>query len=107
MHESETDKSGSDFEQMFVGLGARRIKNLFDQAKKNSPCVIFMDEIDAVGGTRVDTHAFYRLTINELLTQMDGFSSNSRVLVIGNYIKCFDFKLFGLDNLSLCVGICF
>ena len=88
---------------MFVGLGAMRIKNLFEMAKKNSPCVIFMDEIDAVGGTRVDTHAYYRLTINELLTQMDGFSSNSRVLVIGNYIRCLYLKLIGFASLPLCV----
>lgn len=53
-------------------------------AKKNGPCVIFIDEIDAVGGHRVQDHGFYRLTINELLTQMDGFDSKDKVLVIGS-----------------------
>ena len=75
--------SGSEFEEIFVGLGAERIKNLFKTAKKNSPCVIFIDEIDAVGGHRIMDHGYYRLTINELLTQMDGFDSDDKVLVIG------------------------
>ena len=60
-----------------------RIKSLFETAKKNSPCIIFIDELDAVGGKRNTTHGYFRLTINELLTQMDGFSKNESVIVIG------------------------
>lgn len=82
---------------MFVGLGAQRIKKLFQTAKENSPCVIFIDEIDAVGGTRDDSHSYYRLTINELLTQMDGFSSNNRVLVIGNILISFKLSIIFLN----------
>lgn len=75
--------SGSQFEEIFVGLGAVRIKKLFAVAKQKAPCVIFIDEIDAVGGHRVMDHGYYRLTINELLTQMDGFDNTDKVLVIG------------------------
>jgi ATP-dependent metalloprotease len=70
---------------VFVGLGASRIKDLFEKAKKNSPCVIFIDEIDAVGGRRMESHSYYRLTINELLTQMDGFDNNYQIVVIGTH----------------------
>lgn len=69
-----------------------RIKNLFKKAKKHSPCVIFIDEIDAVGGHRIMDHGYYRLTINELLTQMDGFDNQHKVIVIGKNIYLFLIK---------------
>ena len=86
---SSLTESGSQFEEIFVGLGAQRIKDLFEKAKKNSPCVIFIDEIDAVGGKRVHDHAYFRLTINELLTQMDGFKTDQKILVIGGVVGGF------------------
>merc|ERR1711904_699064 len=78
--------SGSDFVEMFVGVGASRVRDMFDQAKKNAPCIVFIDEIDAVGrhrgagygggnGEREQTH-------NQLLVEMDGFESNEGVILI-------------------------
>ena len=70
---------------MFVGVGSRRVRSLFAAAKKKSPCIVFIDEIDAVGGTRSNYEASggSRKTLNQLLTEMDGFEENSGVVVIG------------------------
>ncbi|XP_023697519.1 ATP-dependent zinc metalloprotease YME1L1-like isoform X1 [Paramormyrops kingsleyae] len=77
--------SGSEFDEMFVGVGASRIRNLFREAKANSPCVVFIDELDSVGGKRIESpmHPYSRQTINQLLAEMDGFKPNEGVIVIG------------------------
>lgn len=79
--------SGSDFVEMFVGVGASRIRDLFDQAKKHAPCIIFIDEIDAVGRQRGaagigGAHDEREQTLNQLLVEMDGFGSNEGVILI-------------------------
>ena len=78
--------SGSDFVEMFVGVGASRVRDLFDQAKRNSPCIIFIDEIDAVGRQRGaglgGGHDEREQTLNQLLVEMDGFSANEGVIVL-------------------------
>ncbi len=78
--------SGSDFVEMFVGVGASRVRDMFDQAKKHSPCIIFIDEIDAVGRHRGaglgGGHDEREQTLNQLLVEMDGFEGNDGVIVI-------------------------
>ena len=78
--------SGSDFVEMFVGIGASRVRDLFEQAKKNSPCIIFIDEIDAVGRHRGaglgGGHDEREQTLNQLLVEMDGFSVNEGIIII-------------------------
>ena len=78
--------SGSDFVEMFVGVGASRVRDLFEEAKKHAPCIIFIDEIDAIGKRR-DTHFGgndeREQTLNQLLAEMDGFESNKAILVLG------------------------
>ncbi len=78
--------SGSDFVEMFVGVGASRVRDLFDQGKKNAPCIIFIDEIDAVGRHRGaglgGGHDEREQTLNQLLVEMDGFESNDGVILI-------------------------
>lgn len=79
--------SGSDFVEMFVGVGASRVRDLFQQAKEKSPCIVFIDEIDAVGRARGNNNRFggndeRENTLNQLLTEMDGFGSNSGVIVL-------------------------
>jgi len=78
--------SGSDFVEMFVGVGASRIRDLFEQAKKNAPCIIFIDEIDAVGRHRGagigGGHDEREQTLNQLLVEMDGFNTNEGVIII-------------------------
>ena len=78
--------SGSDFVEMFVGVGASRVRDLFEQAKKNAPCIIFIDEIDAVGRQRGaglgGGHDEREQTLNQLLVEMDGFGSNEGVIVL-------------------------
>jgi len=70
--------SGSQFEEVYVGLGAKRIRELFDAAKQKSPAIIFIDEIDAMGGSRkLKDQSAMKQTLNELLVQMDGFEENS------------------------------
>ena len=78
--------SGSDFVEMFVGVGASRVRDLFDEAKKNSPCIVFIDEIDAVGRRRGaglgGGHDEREQTLNQLLVEMDGFGVNEGVIII-------------------------
>ncbi len=78
--------SGSDFVEMYVGVGASRVRDLFEQAKKNSPCIIFIDEIDAVGRQRGaglgGGHDEREQTLNQLLVEMDGFSGNEGIIMI-------------------------
>ena len=78
--------SGSDFVEMFVGVGASRVRDLFEQGKKNAPCIIFVDEIDAVGRHRGSGlgggHDEREQTLNQLLVEMDGFESNEGVILI-------------------------
>ena len=78
--------SGSDFVELYVGVGASRVRDLFDQAKKNAPCIVFIDEIDAVGrqrGTGLGGgHDEREQTLNQLLVEMDGFGSNEGVVVL-------------------------
>ena len=83
--------SGSEFEEMFVGVGARRIRDLFQEARKHAPCIVFIDEIDAVGSKRSNrdntavrrewesegTWRWGRMTLNQLLVEMDGFENNT------------------------------
>jgi len=88
--------SGSQFEEVYVGLGAKRIRELFESAKKKAPAIIFIDEIDAVGGSRkLKDQSALKMTLNELLVQLDGFDENNGVIVIGatNFVESLDSAL--------------
>lgn len=77
--------SGSDFDEMFVGVGAKRVRQLFKEARKHSPCIIFIDEIDSLlgGSRRSGEHSSSRATINQMLAEMDGFEKNDNIMLIG------------------------
>lgn len=77
--------SGSEFIEMYVGVGAKRVRELFKKARQIAPCIVFIDEIDAIGGMRggKDSNSEDRKTINALLTEMDGFKENENIIVIG------------------------
>jgi ATP-dependent metalloprotease len=88
--------SGSQFEEVYVGLGAKRIRELFEAAKKKKTAIIFIDEIDAVGGTRkLKDQSALKMTLNELLVQMDGFDANDGIIVVGatNFVESLDAAL--------------
>ncbi|XP_024357561.1 ATP-dependent zinc metalloprotease FTSH 9, chloroplastic/mitochondrial [Physcomitrium patens] len=75
-------RAGSEFEEMFVGVGARRVRSLFQAAKKKAPCIVFIDEIDAVGGSRKQWEGHTKKTLNQLLVEMDGFDANEGIIVL-------------------------
>ena len=85
--------SGSEFEEMYVGVGARRVRDLFAAAQAKAPCVIFIDEIDAIGSTRNPKDQQYaKMTLNELLVQLDGFQATEGIIVVAatNFPKILD-----------------
>lgn len=94
-------KSASQFVEMYVGVGPRRIRDLFDKAKENSPCIVFIDEIDAIGARSVATDHFganndeRNATVNQLLVEMDGFEENEQIVVMAatNREQFLDFAL--------------
>ncbi|KAL5510852.1 hypothetical protein EMCRGX_G006461 [Ephydatia muelleri] len=77
--------SGSEFDEMFVGVGSARMRKLFEQARRHKPCVVFIDELDALGGARVANalHPYSRMTLNQLLVELDGYKELEGVVVIG------------------------
>ncbi len=75
--------SGSDFEEMFVGVGASRVRELFKSAQENAPCIVFIDELDAVGQKRDSKYGTNDQTLNQLLSEMDGFDSSKGVVILG------------------------
>src|SRR5205814_8561014 len=76
--------SGSEFDEVYVGVGAKRVRELFAAAKAKSPAIVFIDELDAIGGRRNARDAAYvKQTLNQLLTELDGFDQSANVIIIG------------------------
>ena len=75
-------RSGSEFEEMFVGVGSKRVRQLFAAAKRKTPCIVFIDEIDSIGTSRKSVENQHRKTLNQLLTEMDGFEQNEGIIVL-------------------------
>eukprot|EP01018_Ginkgo_biloba_P004595 Gb_20184 [translate_table: standard] len=75
-------RAGSEFEEMFVGVGARRVRSLFQAAKKKAPCIVFIDEIDAIGSTRKQWEGHTKKTLHQLLVEMDGFEQNEGIILV-------------------------
>lgn len=83
LQDSDLRNSRSEFEEVFVGVGAKRVRDLFAAARKKEPAIIFIDELDAVGGKRSNRDQQYmKQTLNQLLVEMDGFQSNESIIVI-------------------------
>jgi ATP-dependent metalloprotease len=75
-------RAGSEFEEMFVGVGSRRVRSLFSAAKNKAPCIVFIDEIDAIGGNRKQWESHTKKTLNQMLVEMDGFEANEGIIVM-------------------------
>ena len=106
-------RSASEFVEMYVGVGPRRIRDLFDQAKAQAPCIVFIDEIDAIGARTVETDHFGKsndernATVNQLLVEMDGFDETDQVVVMAatNREKFLDFALIRSGRFDLKVEV--
>ena len=100
--------SGSDFVEMFVGVGASRVRDLFNEAKKNLPCIVFIDEIDAVGRQRGaglgGGHDEREQTLNQLLVEMDGFAVNEGIIILAATEPCGYFGSGAVAPLAVSTG---
>ncbi|XP_072020019.1 ATP-dependent zinc metalloprotease YME1L1-like [Amphiura filiformis] len=101
--------SGSDFDHIFVGTGAKKIRDMFAEAKLATPCVIFIDELDSIGGKRIESpmHPYARQTINQLLAEMDGFKQSEGIIVLGatNFPRTLDGALTRPGRFDISVNV--